>query len=375
VRPCARTSTRKAAISASAYDRTDIIAVTICFRSADKGGSLFFEDALSARAGAAMINIFRSMALLCLLTTLSSGVAQSQEFPSRPVSLVVPNVAGGSMDILARLFSTHLEALWKQPVLVIYKPGAGTAVGTDFVAKSAPDGYTIGLVVTSHLINPSIRPDLPFDTVKDLSGVTMTAISHLVIEATPSLPVKTLSDLIAYAKKNPGKLTYATAGSGSSMHLAGELLKTKTGIDMMHIPYKGSAPAYPDVMSGRVDLMIDPLYSSIPLLDTGRLRPIAIASSKRAQTSPDIPTAAETIPGFAVQSINGIVVPKATPREIVNKLHDDFATILARPELQTRMAELGLEIVTMTPEAFDDYIRTQIAQWAEVVRISGAKSE
>jgi tripartite-type tricarboxylate transporter receptor subunit TctC len=315
------------------------------------------------------------MALLCLLTTLSSGVAQSQEFPSRPVSLVVPNVAGGSMDILARLFSTHLEALWKQPVLVIYKPGAGTAVGTDFVAKSAPDGYTIGLVVTSHLINPSIRPDLPFDTVKDLSGVTMTAISHLVIEATPSLPVKTLSDLIAYAKKNPGKLTYATAGSGSSMHLAGELLKTKTGIDMMHIPYKGSAPAYPDVMSGRVDLMIDPLYSSIPLLDTGRLRPIAIASSKRAQTSPDIPTAAETIPGFAVQSINGIVVPKATPREIVNKLHDDFATILARPELQTRMAELGLEIVTMTPEAFDDYIRTQIAQWAEVVRISGAKSE
>ncbi len=322
-----------------------------------------------------MINIFRSMALLCLLTTLSSGVAQSQEFPSRPVSLVVPNVAGGSMDILARLFSTHLEALWKQPVLVIYKPGAGTAVGTDFVAKSAPDGYTIGLVVTSHLINPSIRPDLPFDTVKDLSGVTMTAISHLVIEATPSLPVKTLSDLIAYAKKNPGKLTYATAGSGSSMHLAGELLKTKTGIDMMHIPYKGSAPAYPDVMSGRVDLMIDPLYSSISLLDTGRLRPIAIASAKRAQTSPNIPTAAETIPGFEVQSINGIVVPKATPREIVNKLHDDFATILARPELQTRMAELGLEIVTMTPEAFDDYIRTQIAQWAEVVRISGAKSE
>ena len=151
-------------------------------------------------------------------------------------------------------------------------------------------------MVTSHLINPSIRPNLPFDTVKDLAGVTMTAISHLVIEATPSLPVKTLSDLIAYSKKNPGKLTYATAGSGSSMHLAGELLKIQTGLDMMHVPYKGAAPAYPDVMSGRVDLMIDTLFSSIPLLDTGRLRPIAITSSRRAQSWPDIPTAAETVP-------------------------------------------------------------------------------
>ena len=242
------------------------------------------------------MNVFRSATLLYLLATLLSGPAEAQEFPTRPVTLVVPNAAGGSMDILARLFSTHLEALWKQPVLVVYKPGANTVVGTDFVAKSSPDGHTIGLVVTSHLINPSIRPNLPFDTVKDLAGVTMTAISHLVIEATPSLPVKTLSDLIAYSKKNPGKLTYATAGSGSSMHLAGELLKTQTGLDMMHIPYKGAGPAYPDVMSGRVDLMIDTLFSSIPLLDTGRLRPIAITSSRRAQSWPDIPTAAETVP-------------------------------------------------------------------------------
>ncbi len=321
------------------------------------------------------MNVFRSATLLYLLATLLSGPAEAQEFPTRPVTLVVPNAAGGSMDILARLFSTHLEALWKQPVLVVYKPGANTVVGTDFVAKSSPDGHTIGLVVTSHLINPSIRPNLPFDTVKDLAGVTMTAISHLVIEATPSLPVKTLSDLIAYSKKNPGKLTYATAGSGSSMHLAGELLKTQTGLDMMHIPYKGAGPAYPDVMSGRVDLMIDTLFSSIPLLDTGRLRPIAITSSRRAQSWPDIPTAAETVPDFAVLSINGIVVPKATPRAIVHKLHADFSTILALSELQTRMAELGLEVVTMTPDAFDDYIRSQIAKWAEVVRVSGAKAE
>jgi tripartite-type tricarboxylate transporter receptor subunit TctC len=321
------------------------------------------------------IGSLKGVTLVCLLAALSGGLVHAQEFPSRPVSLVVPNAPGGPMDILARLFSTHLEALWKRPVLVVYKPGAGTAVGTDFVAKSPPDGHTVGLVVTAHVINPSVRPNLPFDTVKDLAGVTMTAVSHLVIEATPSLPVKTLPELLAHAKKNPGKLTYATAGSGSSMHLAGELLKTKTGLDMMHVPYKGSAPAYPDVMAGRVDLMIDTLFSSKPHIETGRLRAIAVTGAQRAQTSPDIPTAAETVPGFDVQSINGIVVPKATPREIVRKLHADFGTILELPELRTRMAELGLEVVTMTPEGFDDYVRTQIAQWAEVVRLSGAKAE
>jgi tripartite-type tricarboxylate transporter receptor subunit TctC len=317
----------------------------------------------------------KGLMLVCLLAALSGGLVRAQEFPSRPVSLVVPNPPGGPMDILARLFSTHLEALWKRPVIVVYKPGAGTAVGTDFVAKSSPDGHTIGLVVTAHVINPSVRPNLPFDTVKDLAGVTMTAVTHLVIEATPSLPVKTLPELIAYAKKNPGKLTYATAGSGSSMHLAGELLKTKTGLDMRHIPYKGSAPAYPDVMSGRVDLMIDTLFSSKPHIESGRMRALAVTGGQRAQTSPDIPTVAETIPAFDVKSINGIVVPKATPRETVRKLHADFGTILGLPDLRARMAELGLEVVTMTPEAFDEYIRTQIEQWAEVVRTSGAKTE
>ena len=313
--------------------------------------------------------------LACLLTALSSGPAPTQDYPSRAVSLVVPNPPGGPMDILARLFSSHLETMWKRPVLVVYKPGAGTAVGTDFVAKSAPDGHTIGLVVTAHVINPSVRPNLSFDTVKDLAGVTMTAVSHIVLEATPSLPVRTVPELLAYAKANPGKLTFATAGSGSSMHLAGEMLKSKTGLDMMHVPYKGSAPAYPDVMAGRVDLMIDTFFSSKPHIDAGRMRAIAITSAKRAETAPDIPTVAESVPGFNVQSINGIVVPKATPREIVRRLHADFGTILALPELRARMAELGLEVVTMTPEAFDDYIRAQIAQWAEVVRVAGVKAE
>ncbi len=319
----------------------------------------------------------KGVALLSTLAALNSApsVAPAQDFPNHTVTLVVPNAPGGSMDILARLFSNYLQALWKQSVIVVYKPGAGTAVGTDFVAKSQADGHTIGMVVTSHVINPSIRPNLSFDTVKDLAGVTMTAISHIVIEATPSLPVNTLPELIAHAKKNPGKLTYASPGSGSSMHLAGELLKTKAGIDMVHVPYKGSGPAYPDVFAGRVDLLIDPLYSSKPYIDAGRVKALAITSLQHAKTAPDIPTVAETLPGFNVLSINGIVVPKATRREIVRKLNADFIAVLNQPDMRARLAELGLEVVVNTPEEFDDFIRTEIDKWAEVVRISGAKAD
>ncbi len=317
------------------------------------------------------------VALLAILAALcgASDSAPAQDYPNHTVTLVVPNAPGGSMDILARLFAKQLQALWKQSVVVVYKPGAGTAVGTEFVARSAPDGHTIGLVVTSHVINPSLRPNLPFDTVRDLAGVTLTAVSHIVIEATPSLPINTVPELIAYAKKNPGKLTYATPGSGSAMHLAGELLKTKAGIDMVHVPYKGSGPAYPDIFSGRVDLMIDPLYSSQPYINAGRMKALAITSLQRAKTAPGIPTVAETVPGFNVQSINGVVVPKATPRAIVHKINADFIAALNDPELRARLAELGLEVVTDTPEQFDDYIRTEIGKWAEVVRISGAKAE
>jgi tripartite-type tricarboxylate transporter receptor subunit TctC len=316
-------------------------------------------------------------ALLVMLAALlaAPGSAPAQNYPNHTVTLVVPNAPGGPMDILARLFGKQLQALWNQSVVVVYKPGAGTAVGTEFVAKSAPDGHTIGLVVTAHMINPSVRPNLPFDTVRDLAGVTLTAVSHIVIEATPSLPINTVSELIAYAKTNPGKLTFATAGSGSSMHLAGELLKTKAGIEMLHVPYKGSGPAYPDVFSGRVDLMIDTLYSSQPYIDAGRMKALVITSLQRAKTAPTIPTVAETVPGFDVQSINGIVVPKATPRAIVHKLNADFITALNDPELRARLAELGLEVVTDTPEQFDEYIRAEIDKWAEVVRISGAKAE
>jgi tripartite-type tricarboxylate transporter receptor subunit TctC len=314
--------------------------------------------------------VITALALICVAPLVSA-----QSFPNKPVRLIVPNAPGGAIDILARLFAQHLQPLWGQSVLVEYKPGANTIVGTELVAKSVPDGHTIGLVVTSHVINPSMRSNLPYDTLKDLTGVTMTAIAHVLIVAAPTLEANTLAEVIALAKKSPGKMTYASPGSGSAMHLTGEMLKSIAGIDMLHIPFKGSGPAYPEVMSGRIPLLIDPLFSSLGHIKAGKLKPIAVTSLKRETMAPDIPTVAETLPGFQVQSINGIVVPSATPRAVVTKLNADFVKVLQTPELRTRMAELGLTPVGNTPEQFDATIRAEIERWSKVVQASGAKAD
>ncbi|HEX6361429.1 MAG TPA: tripartite tricarboxylate transporter substrate binding protein [Albitalea sp.] len=302
------------------------------------------------------------------------GAAQGT-FPNKPVTLVVPNAPGGAVDILARLLEKQLSETWKQPVVVVYKAGAGTVIGTDFVAKAPPDGHTIGLVVTSHVINPSLRKNLPYDTLKDLSGVTMLATSPVAISAWPDLPASNLQELIALAKKQPGKLTYASPGSGSSMHLAGELLKTTAGIDMLHAPYKGSGGAYPDVFSGRVQLLIDPLFSSLPHIKAGKMKPIAIFSPKRSPIAPDVATAAETLPGLTVESVFGAVVASGTPREAVKKLSEDLAHALQTPEIRSRMADIGLTPVSTTPQEFDAFIRTEIDKWAKVVKASGATAD
>ncbi|MDB5999102.1 MAG: tripartite tricarboxylate transporter substrate binding protein [Rhizobacter sp.] len=299
------------------------------------------------------------------------GMSQTT-YPKGPVTIVVPNAPGGAVDIMARLMERQLNELWKQPVVVVYKAGANTMIGTDFVAKSAPDGLTIGLVVTSHVINPSLQRRIAFDTKKDLSGVTMLATSPVLISAYPGLKANTLAEVIAMAKKEPGRLSYASPGTGSSMHLGGELLKTLAGIDMLHAPYKGSGPAYPDVFSGRVDLIIDPLFSSMPYVKAGKLKPIAIMSAQRSPVAPNIPTGVETVPGFLVESMFGAVVPSGTPRDIVKKINADFVKVLHMPETQARMAEIGLTVKGTSPEEFDAFIASEIEKWAKVVKASGA---
>lgn len=323
-----------------------------------------------------MQGFVRWRAWLAALVGLSLPVAAiAQNFPAKPVHLIVPNAPGGAIDILARTLSVHLQPFWGQPVVVEYKPGAGTVLGTDYVAKSAPDGHTMGMVITGHVINPSLRANMPFDTVKDLSGVTLLGIAHILISATPSFEANNIAELIALAKKQPGKISYASPGSGSSMHLAGELLKSMSGIDLLHVPYKGSGPAYPDVIAGRIPLLIDPLFSSMSYIRSGRLKPIAVTNPSRASIAPEIPAVAESVPGFSVQSIFGIVVSGQTPRELVRKISADVVVVLRSPEMQARMVELGMETVGNTPEQFDAYIRTEIEKWAKVVKASGARAD
>ncbi len=307
-----------------------------------------------------------------LAAASSTRVRAQAAWPNRPVKLVVPFGAGGATDIIARLISQKLSELWNQSVLVDYKPGAGTVLGTDFVAKSVPDGYTMGMVITAHVINPSLRTAMPFDTVKDLSGVSLVAISHILLSATPGLAANNIRELIALAKKE--KLSYATPGTGTSMHLAGELLKTAAGIDLTHVPYKGGSAAYPDVIAGRVALLFDPMFASMGHVKAGRLKPIAITSNERAAGNPEIGTIAEAVPGFDVKSISGVVVPAGTPREIVRKASADISRVMAMADVKGRMAEVGMEPAATTPEAFDAFVRREIERWAPVVKASGAQA-
>jgi tripartite-type tricarboxylate transporter receptor subunit TctC len=311
---------------------------------------------------------------LCVGFVMACTV-HAQDFPLKPVRLVVPNAPGGGTDILARMFASGLEGLWKQPVVVEYKPGGGMLVGTDYVAKSAPDGYTIAMVATAHVINPSLHAKLPFDTIRDLSGVSLNSTTHLVMLAYPGLAAQTVGEIIAMAKKEPGKMSYASAGTGSSMHLAGELLKSTAGVDIQHIPYKGGGPAFLDVIGGRIAFMFNPLYSSETYIKSGKLRAVAVASPTRVAGRPEIPAIAETLPGFDVRSVNGMVVPSATPRSVVRKINADVVALMKQPAFRAKMTEIGLDPVGSTPEEFDAYIKTEIAKWSPIVKASGAQPD
>jgi len=311
--------------------------------------------------------VFAGIALLVPLA------ADAQAFPARPVRLVVPFPPGGATDIIGRLVAGKMQEVWGQAVVVENKPGAGTVVGTDAVAKSAPDGYTMGMVVTAHFINPTLRADMPFDTLKDLAGVTQVSVQHIVMAANPSLEANNVAELIALAKKQPGALTYATPGSGTAMHLSVELLKTTAGIDLVHVPYKGSAPAAQDAIAGRVPILMDVLYAVAPSIKAGKLKVIALLSPRRVASAPDYPVVAETVPGVSALSIVGIVVPGATPRDLVRRASADFARAIRSSDLTERMLQLGMEPVGSTPEEFDALTRSEIEKWARVVKVSGAK--
>jgi tripartite-type tricarboxylate transporter receptor subunit TctC len=309
--------------------------------------------------------------LLALLLFVGSANA----FPTKPVRMIVPFPPGGATDIIGRLVAAKMQEVWGQPVIVENRPGAGTVVGTDLVAKSAPDGHTLGVVVTAHVINPSLRQNMPYDTLKDLAAVTQVSVQHLVIAAHPSVEANNIAELIALARKNPGKLSYATPGSGTAMHLSVELLKTQTGIDLVHVPYKGGAPAQQDVMGGRVPILLDVLYAVQPLINSGKLKVIALLSPSRPQGAKDYGLVSEVVPGVSALSIVGIVAPSATPRDLVKRISDDVSKAIRSSDLTERMTQLGMEPVGSTPGEFDALIRAEIDKWARVVKISGAKAD
>lgn len=306
-------------------------------------------------------------ALLALVLAVP-GLALGQAFPSKNVTIVVPNPPGGSIDVMARVFADGLQKMWDgKPVIVEYKPGAGTMIGMDYVAKSEPDGHTIGMVVTPMVILPALRK-MPYDTLKDLAPVTMTGTSAIMIAAAPNLPANDLRGVIEMAKKNPGKMTYASPGAGSSMHLAGELLKQQAGIDILHVPFKGGAQAYPEVMAGRVELQLDPAFGIYRHVKAGKMKAIAVTTAKRDAASPEVPAVAETIPGFEVLSINGIVVAGKTPRALVDRLNADFRKLLAQPDVAKRMEGFGITVVGNSPDEFGKFIRDEIERWTKVAR-------
>src|SRR3989441_4719894 len=306
------------------------------------------------------------------LLVLLLFVGTANAFPTKPVRMIVPFPPGGATDIIGRLVAGKMQEVWGQPVIVENRPGAGTVVGTDLVAKSAPDGHTLGVVVTAHVINPSLRQSMPYDTVKDLAAVTQVSVQHLVIAAHPSVEANNIAELIELARKNPGKLSYATPGSGTAMHLSVELLKVQAGIDLVHVPYKGGAPAQQDVMGGRVPILLDVLYAVQPLINSGKIKVIALLSPQRVS---DLPVVAEVVPGVSALSIVGLVAPGGTPRELVQRISSDVARAVKSSDLTDRMTQLGMEPVGSSPEQFDALIRAETEKWARVVKISGAKAD
>lgn len=321
----------------------------------------------------------RRQLLLAGCTWAASGLAApafaaAGDFPKGPVKLIIPFGPGGPTDTVGRLIALKLQEAWGQPVIVDYKPGAGTTIGADFVAKSAPDGLTIGIVNSSFAVNPSLRKSLPYDTLKDLVGVTQIANLQLAIVAKPDAPFDTLPELIAYAKKNPGKLSYGTPGAGSTTHLGTELLKREAGFDLLHAPFKGSAPAHTELMGGRIDLVVDPFLSVLPYVKAGRMKMIATMGAQRVPGF-DYPTVAETLPGFHINALLGFVVPHGTPAAVIRKIQRDTEKVLREPEMRKRIEDQGMEVVASTPEQFDAFIQGEMKRWARVISDAQIQAE
>jgi tripartite-type tricarboxylate transporter receptor subunit TctC len=317
----------------------------------------------------------RRLTLLCTLLGFGITGAAAEDYPSRPIRVIVPFAAGGAVDTVARVLTNPLNASLAKPMTVNNRGGAGGMIGMDEVAKSPPDGYTLLLVHSGLTYMPGLYRKLTFDPAKDFDGV-ITAVSGIyVLAVNPQSPIKSVSELLTYAKANPGRVTYGSAGIGSTLHLAGEFFKLKAGVDIVHVPYKGAAPAITDLLGGQTQMMFGPAVDILPLAEAGKLRALAVTSAKRSTLAPDLPAVAETLPGFEVVGWYGLAAPAGTPKSIVAKLNADANRALQSPELSAQFRQLGYEPIGDTPEQASARIKSDVALWTKIIRDAGIQPQ
>ena len=318
--------------------------------------------------------MLKTIAVVTACSVVIAAHAAEQTFPTKPIRFIVPTATGGGSDPLARALGTKYSTAWGQQVVVDNRPGAGMTIGIDLVAKASPDGHTMVLVNPSHAINATLMTKLPYDAVRDLTPVTVIATQPLVMVVSQSLPVKNVRELIALAKAKPREVSYASSGPGSASHLAAEMLSGMTGIELSHVPYKGTGPALPDLISGRVQLYINPLLAMIGAVEGGRLRVLAVTSAKRSATLPDVPTVAESgVPGYEATSWYMILVPGKTPPAVINKINAETLRALKDKDMIDLLTRGGADPLGNSPREASDFLKVEIARWGKAVKQAGVR--
>ncbi|APV52031.1 MFS transporter [Betaproteobacteria bacterium GR16-43] len=321
------------------------------------------------------VHRFARLAAAVFVAALAFPAFAQSDYPNRPVKWIVPYPPGGTTDVLARIVAQWLTEKMGQTFVIENKPGGGNNIGTELAIKSPPDGYTVLLMNPAHGINATLYKDLTFNVLRDVQPVAGLVKSPNVMEVTNDFPAKTVKEFIDYCKANPGKINMASSGSGTSVHMSGEMFKMMTGCDMLHVPFKGAGPAIAELIPGRVHVLFDNLPSSIAHIKGGRLRALAVTTTTRDANLPDVPTVAETVPGYEATAWFGMGAPKGTPRAIVEKLNAEINRALADPKMKERLAELGGRPIPGTPEDFGKVMAEETARWEKVVKASGAKVE
>ena len=316
------------------------------------------------------------MLAISLIGLVISFNGNAQSYPNQPIRLVIPFAAGGPSDVLARGFSHKLGESLGQPIIIDNKPGAGTNLAAEFVAKSKADGYTIFLMmVGTQAINETLYKKLSYNTIKDFSPISLVASSSLMLVANPSVPVKSVADLIAYLKTNPGKINFGSSGTGTPLHLGGELFNVQAGTTLNHVPYKGAAPALTDVLGGQIQTAMVGTPAALPFVKTGKLTAIGVTSLKRSSNAPEIPAIAETLPKFEVELVYAMVAPAGTPKDIINKLNSQLVSVLNNPEIKSQLNSKGFDLTSSSPEQLGEYIKSEVSKWAPIVKKSGATAD